>query len=198
MHYRGDTRLRYVFNKYLVVGTKFRINAACTSADTENLFKTPCRGVNVPKQNCACCPHMPSKDSENPSFFGNFVDQYMSFIMRRKMEYSFCASSVDAKLGKVLCHNALLHTAKGIINGNNIFRAGCNIPTVYPEIFVEVFEGITAHIICGYIQDGNLVVVTNVVEGDANIVILQREIRRGSHDNAGYKGSFIVFFRNAF
>lgn len=101
--------------------------------------------------------------------FGNFVDQYMSFIMRRKMEYSFCASSVDAKLGKVLCHNALLHTAKGVINGNNIFRAGCNIPTVYPEIFVEVFEGITAHIICGYIQDGNLVVVTNVVEGDANI-----------------------------
>ena len=70
MHYRGDTRLRYVFNKYLVVGTKFRINAACTSADTENLFKTPCRGVNVPKQNCACCPHMPSKDSENPSFWG--------------------------------------------------------------------------------------------------------------------------------
>ena len=30
MHYRGGTRLRCVFNKYLVVGTKFRINAACT------------------------------------------------------------------------------------------------------------------------------------------------------------------------
>ena len=30
MHYRGDTRLRHVFNKHLIVGTKFRINAAST------------------------------------------------------------------------------------------------------------------------------------------------------------------------
>lgn len=30
MHYRGGTRLRCISNKYLVVGTKFRINAACT------------------------------------------------------------------------------------------------------------------------------------------------------------------------
>ena len=38
MHYRGDTRLRYVFNKYLIVGTKFRINAACTFWFTEKII----------------------------------------------------------------------------------------------------------------------------------------------------------------